>query len=75
MFESRIIKKGHNPGVASYAIFLSMLLVSTASWGLEHTGHGHFAWSDMFAPRHVFSFLGVIGSVLGAWLSRSPLKK
>ena len=72
---SRITEKVRNPGKASFAIFASMLFVSVGSWGVEHAGHGHEAWIAMFTPQHIFSFVGVIGSVLGAWLSKSPLKE
>lgn len=63
----------HNPGVASLVVFASMLLVALGAWGLEHTEHGHDLWSEMLRPQHVFSLIGIIGSVLGSWLSKSPL--
>ena len=63
----------HNPGVASLAIFASMILIAIGAWGVEHTGHGHDLWSEMLTPRHFFTLMGIIGSVLGSWLSKSPL--
>lgn len=63
----------HNPGVASLVVFASMILVAIGAWGLDHTGHGHDVWSEMAQPEHVFGLIGVIGSVLGSWLSKSPL--
>ncbi len=74
MFGSRITENVRNPGPASFAIFTSMLLVSVGAWGVEHAVHGDVMWREMLTPQHVFSFIGVVGSVLGAWLSKSPLK-
>ena len=34
-----------NPGVASLAILVSMLMVSLGAWGTEHMGHGDIEWS------------------------------
>ncbi len=73
---SRVItEKVRNPGGGSFVVFAAMLLVSVGSWGVEHTAHGHLMWSTFLRPEHVFSVLGVLGSVLGAWLSKSPLKE
>lgn len=63
-----------NPGGASIAILLSMLMVSIGAWGTEHASHGDITWSALRAPEHIFSVIGSIGSVVGAWLSKSPLK-
>ena len=70
-----ITKNMRNPGATSLAVFAAMLLVAIGSWGVGHTGHGHEKWSELLSPGHVFSLLGVIGSVLVAWLSKSPLKE
>ncbi len=63
-----------NPGGASIAILLSMLMVSIGAWGTEHVSHGDIQWPDLLSPEHIFSVIGSIGSVVGAWLSKSPLK-
>ena len=68
-------ENARHPGAASIVKFVSMLLVSVAAWGLEHAGHGHVTWGEMLAPPHVFSLLGVLGSVVVAGLSKSPLKE
>ena len=70
-----ITQKVHHPGFNSIAVFFAMLLVSAGSWGVEHSGHDHVTWTELLQPEHLFSFLGVIGGVLGAWLSKSPLKE
>ncbi len=70
-----ITKNLRSPGATSLAVFSAMFLVAVGSWGVEHTGHGDEGWSQLLSPGHVFSLLGVIGSVLGAWLSKSPLKE
>ena len=70
---SKLRQTIHNPGVASLVVFASMLLVAIGAWGLDHTGHGHDVWGEMLHPEHVFSLIGVLGSVLGSWLSKSPL--
>ncbi len=71
-------EKLQNPGGGSIAILLSMLMVSLGAWGVEHVSHGDTTWSELLDPDHIFSVLGSIGSsvvpVVGAWLSRSPLK-
>ena len=51
-------------------VLVAMLMVAIGSWGLEHAGHGHDAWTTLMAPRHVFSFMGTVGSVVGAWVGR-----
>ena len=67
-----------NPGGVSIAVLLSMLMVSIGAWGTEHISHGDTTWSVLLAPEHIFSVIGSIGSsvvsVIGAWLSKSPLK-
>lgn len=71
-----MVRKLYNPGVPSIAVFFSTLLVSISSWGVQHQGHDHiFTWLELLSPEHFFSLLGVIGSVLGAWLAKSPLKE
>ena len=69
-----MVRKLYNPGVPSIAVLFSTLFVSIGSWGVQHVGHGHFTWLGLLSPEHIFSLLAVIGSVLGAWLSKSPLK-
>ena len=71
----QITQKLRHPGVASLAVLVAMLLVSVGSWGVQHVQHGHFTWGEFLAPLHVFSLLGVLGSVLGAWLAKSPLSE
>jgi len=67
--------KLRNPGWFSFATLAGTLLVAVSSWGIEHSMHGHGeAWTQMLDPQHVFSLLAVIGSVLVAWLSKSPVK-
>ena len=63
-----------NPGGASIAILLAMLMVSIGAWGTEHVSHGATEWAELLTPEHIFSVIGSIGSVVGAWLSKSPLK-
>ena len=70
-----ITKGMRSPGATSLAVFAAMILVSLGSWGVEHTGHGDRAWIELLSPEHIFSLLGVVGSVFGAWLSKSPLKE
>jgi len=71
----RIIKNVQNPGPASFAVLGAMLMTALGAWGTEHVGHGHFEWLELLSPRHVFSFLVAMGSVFGAWLSKSPISK
>ena len=74
MISSQITEKVRNPGIGSIAILAAMLSASLGSWGVAHTGHGHAGWSDLLNPEHIFSLMGILGSVLGAWLSKSPFK-
>ena len=68
-------KRLRHPGMASLAILVATLLVSVSSWGVQHVQHGHSTWGEFLAPVHVFSLLGVLGSVCAAWLSKSPLRE
>lgn len=69
-------RKLSNPGVPSIVVFLSTLFVAIGSWGVQHQEHGHiFEWLELLQPEHFFSLLGMLGSVLGAWLAKSPLKE
>lgn len=68
------MKYVNNPGPASFAVLGAMLMCALGAWGIEHVGHEHFEWVDFLSPKHVFSFLAAMGSVLGAWLSRSPIR-
>ena len=67
--------KVRNPGAASWILLAAMLAIAISSWGLQHTGHDHETWTEILTPRHVFSFLGAVGSVVAAWVSKSPLKE
>ncbi len=73
--KKKITQKLRYPGVASLVVLVSMLVVSVGSWGVQHTGHSHVTWSRFLEPAHVFSLLGVLGSVLLAWIAKSPLKE
>lgn len=45
------------------------ILTALGSWGMQHTGHGHTDWLHLLDPRHIFSLVGVVGSVWGGWFS------
>ncbi len=57
-----------NPGGASVAILVSMLMVSLGAWGTEHSVHGDIDWGKPPSLDHVFSLMGSVGAVIGAWL-------
>ena len=75
MLGSRITENVRHAGAASVVNLVSMLVVSAASWASEHAEHGHETWGAMLTPQHVLSLLGVLGSVVVAWLSKSPVKE
>jgi len=54
-----------------YAVMglIASYLVAISSWGMQHYYHGHVEWSELLEPHHIFSLLGVIGSVYGGWYS------
>lgn len=59
-------------GRLGLAVLATMFLVALASWGAEHAAHGHGdGWWELLDVTHLFSLLGVLGSVLGAWLAKS----
>jgi len=54
---------------ASIAVLLASLLIAVGSWG---SGFGN--WQQLREVSNVFSLLGVVGSVVLAWLGKSPIK-
>tara|TARA_Y100000310_G_scaffold139224_1_gene138494 strand:+ start:3194 stop:3406 length:213 start_codon:yes stop_codon:yes gene_type:complete len=46
-----------------------LLLVGLSAWGLTHIEHGHVTWAKLIEPLHVFSLVGVVGTILGSWYS------
>jgi len=54
---------------ASIAVLLASLLIAVGSWG---SGFGN--WQELKEISNVFSLLGVVGSVVLAWLGKSPIK-
>ena len=71
---SRRFVKKFKPDPKDVLMLMALCFTGLASWGAEHSGHGHGGWGDLLSPIHVFSLLGVFGSVLAAWLSQSPRK-
>ncbi len=47
------------------------LVVAASSFVGNHLAHGH-PLAEMFEPLHLSLFVGVLGSVAGAWLAKSP---
>ena len=43
------------------------LVAAFASWGVTHMEHGHEGWKELIEPQHIFSLVGVLASVWGAW--------
>ena len=70
----RIRSHVNNPGLGSFAVLGATLMTALGAWGAEHVGHGDVEWMRLLNPEHFFSFLGAMGSVLVAWLARSPIK-
>ena len=56
--------------IGSVLTLVAMFLTGISAWGAEHAEHGH--GSSALDMAHALSLLGVIGSVLGAWLAKSP---
>ena len=54
---------------ASIAVLLASLLIAVGSWG---SGFGN--WQQLREVSNVFSLLGVVGSVVLAWLGKSPIR-
>jgi len=53
----------------SIAVLFASLLIAVGSWG---SGFGN--WQDLKEISNVFSLLGVVGSVVLAWLGKSPIR-
>ena len=53
----------------SIVVLVASLLIAIGSWG-----SGFSNWQQLREVPNVFSLLGVIGSVVLAWLGRSPIK-
>jgi predicted alpha/beta hydrolase len=52
----------------SIAVLIASLLIAIGSWG-----SGFSNWQQLKEISNVFSLLGVIGSVVLAWMGRSPI--
>jgi len=52
-----------------YGGLLLAMVAAFASWGVTHLEHGHVAWKELIEPQHIFSLVGVLASVYGAWRS------
>lgn len=52
----------------SILILIGSLLIALSSWG-----SGFTSWKEAFQVGHVFNLLGIVGSVVLAWLGRSPI--
>ncbi len=53
----------------SIVVLLASLLIAIGSWG-----SGFSNWQQLREVSNVFSLLGVVGSVVLAWLGKSPIK-
>ena len=53
----------------SMAVLAASLLIAVGSWG-----SGFSNWQQLREISNVFSLLGVVGSVVLAWLGKSPIK-
>lgn len=54
----------------SQILFIGALLVAGAGWGSQFT-----TWAQLLQVQNVFGFLGVIGGVILAKFSQSPIGK
>jgi len=60
--------------LARYAVLPALLLIALTSWGLEHLTDGHALGLADDGLQHSLSLMGVLGAVLGGWLSKSSKK-
>ena len=52
----------------SILILIGSLLIALSSWG-----SGFASWKEAFQVGHVFNLLGIAGSIVLAWLGKSPI--
>lgn len=51
-------------------VLVAALFIALAAWG-----EGFESWKQLLEVRNVFALIGSIGSVVLAWLGKSPVKE
>lgn len=52
----------------SYAVLLASLFIGIGAWGTNHTN-----WHEVATPQSAFELIGLFGSILLAWIGKSPI--
>jgi hypothetical protein len=64
--------RAKNPGVGSWAVFGAMVMMAAGTWGVSNVTPG-MTFAQLWTPFNVLTFMGALGSVLGAWLAPAPI--